>query len=395
MESGLEAKLLEVAYMMCDIPKLNWCVAHTLIGGVEMRSLVFNKLSLISVVVGLFVFSLNSTYADIVFISNRDSKAEIGTRESDIYVMDDHGINTHRVTTDLIYKTHPAWSPNGDRIAFSVELVNAGGREWEPQQTVELVVMDFSGKSQSQISDFKHLTAQPAWSPDGRSIAFASDYADGNFEIHVMDLSSGNVSQLTNSLAEVGGYASSPDWSPDGSKIVYALVLPGAGRHIYIIDINGKNTRPLVKDNKQELGITEHNTSPHWHPDNERILYRSATIRVEHKGNERVIQIADRGALVVRSEGNREALNLKIPDTLIFRGGCWGENGHSVFFTASKSEEHKEETDIYRYDMFSHEITNISNHPGMDFLPHWVEPAYSVYYVQKFATQWAKLKQIK
>ena len=358
-----------------------------------MRAVIFNKLRLILVAISFCIFSLTPIRADVVFLSDRDSSAPTGSRESDVYAMDDYGVNTRRLTTDLIYKSHPVWSPDGSQIAFAIELVKAGGKAWEPHQTVELFVMSANGSKQRQLTDYKHISVQSSWSPDGRSIAFTSDYAGGNFEIHVMDLDSGNVSQITNSFAEVGGYASSPDWSPDGSKIVYALVLPGAGRHIYITDVNGRNPRPLVKDKKQELGITEHNTAPHWHPDNERILYRTAKLRLEQKDNVQIIQIADRGGLVIRREGDREAQALKIPDTLIFRGGCWGENGDSVFFTASKSEDPVEETDIYKYHLFTHEITNISNHPGADFLPHWRRTSYAISTLGKFTTQWAKLKK--
>lgn len=77
--------------------------------------------------------------------------------------------------------------------------------------------MNSDGSRSRQLTEYEHLSTQPTWSPDGRKIAFASTHASG-LEIHVMDLASGHVSQITNSFAEVGGDASDPHWSPDSKK---------------------------------------------------------------------------------------------------------------------------------------------------------------------------------
>lgn len=353
-----------------------------------MRILIFIAIS--------FCIFLSTTIskAEIIFLSDRDGNAPTQVRESDVYVMNDYGGNLRRLTTDLIYKIDPVWSPDGSQIVYAIELIQAGGKEWEPQQTVELFRMQADGSRQRQITDFKHLAVHPTWSPDGRSIAFVSSHT-GNFEIHIMDLASGDISQLTNSLAESGGYASFSDWSPDGKKIVYSLALPGAGRHIYIIDINGRNPRPLVKDKQQELGLIHYNTGAKWHPDNQRILYRTAKLRVEHKGDLQIIKLADTWKFVIRREGVRGSETLKIPDDLIFHGGSWMDNGRAVLFSASKQGDPPQETDIYRYDIDTHKVTNLTNYPGKDFLADWVEPTYSVSTLGKFTTQWANLKQRK
>lgn len=329
--------------------------------------------------------------ADIVFLSDRDAGGQ--DRSADVYTMSDDGDNTRRLTTDLLYKSHPVFSPNGSQVVFAIELVKPGGWEWEPQQTVELFLMNSNGSSQRQLTEYKGLSTQPSWDPEGNRIAFTSTHS-GGLEIHIMDISTGVVTQITNASAEVGGTASDPDWSPDGRKIAYSLVLGGQGRFIYLTDINGKDSRPLVKDQKLEVGITEFNTRAKWHPDNEHILYRSSAFNIEEKDDVHVVKQAVKTRLIVRSENNREFSVLNIPEHLEFGGGSWAEDGNAVIFPAAIIlEDGIGNTDIYKYDMRTHQVTNISNHPSSDFLPDWTENAFSVPARNMIATQWSRIKK--
>ncbi len=356
-----------------------------------MRTFIFHKLNLIVVAFSFIILSPILVNADIVFLSDRDAGSQ--TRAADVYTMSDSGNNTRRLTTDSLYKSHPVFSPDGSQIAFAVELVKPGGKPWEPQQTLELFLMNADGSSAVQLTDYKHISTQPSWSPDGSRIAFASTHAHG-IEIYVMDIVSGDVTQLTNSFAEVGGTASDPDWSPDGRKIAYSLVVPGGGRHIYIIDINGRNPRPLVKDRKLELGVSAFDTSAKWHPDSEHILHRSSALRIERKGNVQFLRTVGITKLVIRRENDRGSTTLKIPENLEVGGGCWSENGKAVIFSgATKLENGIGKADIYRYDLSTHQVRNISNHAAMDFLPDWTETAFSIPTADMLTSQWSQIKK--
>ena len=152
----------------------------------------------------------------------------------DIYVIGVDGAGRRRVTTGggssiqpesvPIDDSEPAWSPDGSRIAFARGFDATGNgvfvqtcAEWSD---ILVVNVDVSDPSEVNLTNGEHGT-DPAWSPDGRRIAFASSRA-GNFDIYTMSSEDGSsVEQLTDDeWAEAD-----PSWSPDGSHIAYTAGL--------------------------------------------------------------------------------------------------------------------------------------------------------------------------
>ena len=91
--------------------------------------------------------------ATIAFTSNRD--APRGEGGSDIYVMDVGGANLRRITEDSSGYSRPAWSPDGKSIAFT---------SWRDGATnAEIYVMDANGGNQRNISNHPGVDSSPAW----------------------------------------------------------------------------------------------------------------------------------------------------------------------------------------------------------------------------------------
>lgn len=126
----------------------------------------------------------------------------------------------------------------------------------------ELMLMDYDGHNLRQVTHENSIVLTPAWSPDGRRIAFTS-YAAGNPDLYSVTLATGRRIFLS----DRPGLNTAPAWSPDGKHL--ALVLSRRGNsEIYLADAHGGNLKPLTSTR----GI---NTSPNWSPDGKKIVFTS------------------------------------------------------------------------------------------------------------------------
>jgi TolB protein len=80
----------------------------------------------------------------------------------------------------------------------------------------EVFVADGDGKNPRNLTNHPSFEGWPAWSPDGRQIAFAGN-RNANYQVFLMDSDGSNVRLLANTE----GRATVPRWSPDGGRIYF------------------------------------------------------------------------------------------------------------------------------------------------------------------------------
>ena len=100
--------------------------------------------------------------------------------------------------------------------------------------------MDADGGNVRRLTSDSAVDRMPAWSPDGKLIAFESD-RDGEGKIFVMNADGSNPHRVS---AQAGA-DSHPSWSPDGQQIVFHKTVLGHGQ-VYVMDADGSHTRRLT-----------------------------------------------------------------------------------------------------------------------------------------------------
>ncbi len=130
------------------------------------------------------------------------------------------------------------WSPDGRRIAFA-----AKGPEPPPSYSshTDIYVMNADGSGKRKLTHNERYNTEPAWSPDGRKIAFRST-RNGNRDIYVMNADGSGKRNLTRNPAQ----DRSPSWSPDGRRI--AFVSNRDGRlEAHVMNADGSGQRSLTQ----------------------------------------------------------------------------------------------------------------------------------------------------
>ena len=259
----------------------------------------------------------------IVFTSNRDNT------DDELYMMDYDGHNQTRITFNKVKDYMPAWSADGKNIAYT---------SYRLTKAALFILNPFEGT----ITEVQNIGTNyaPAFSADGKWLAFCSTIEEGNAEIY---LTSGDGKMKPRKLTYTKAADTAPSWSPTSRELAFTSDRGGTPQ-IYIMDAEGSNVRRV------SFGGTYHD-APAWSPTGDMIAYVS-----------RVDQIFDIYILNLRSNQI-----IKLTESFARNESpCWSPDGRHLIFTSNRSGR----IQIFTIDYDGANLRRLTS-TGDNKLPNW------------------------
>lgn len=201
--------------------------------------------------------------------------------------------------------------------------------------------------------DVSEGSSSPSWSPDLSKITYAAELPDGNVDVFVVEVATGEKAQITSDPGRDTG----PTFSPDGTKIAFSSDRNGAETSIFVMNPDGSDPVQLTFHDDRD-------SSPDWSPDGERIVFRRRS-----NGNSDI--------WTMDADGSSQSFLVGGP------GGefdpDWSPDGTTVAFISDENGDF----DIWTFpaegiitigappSVAAAGATRITDHPGNEEYPEW------------------------
>jgi Tol biopolymer transport system component len=249
----------------------------------------------------------------------------------------------------------PAWSPDGRRLAFKTAQFGSN----------QLAVINADGSGETLLTrTFRFSEGQPAWSPDATKLLYRRTPENPlvqNGDTWVLDIA-GSAADPTQPVTQPvllrTGDERYPSYSPDGTQIAFRgdldLAEPSGDEEIYVMNADGTDVRQLTSN-------ADFDSAPSWSPDGTRILFERAPAGTFTPGTE----AQEKDIYVMRADGTQVRRLTDSPG--LDEGPEFSPDGTKIAFSSARDGQQE----IYVMNADGSNPRRLTDNPARDESPDW------------------------
>jgi Tol biopolymer transport system component len=273
----------------------------------------------------------------------------------DIYVTSLGGEAAHQLTFRRADDGQPAWSPDGRRLAFKTTQFGSN----------QLAVMNADGSGEALLTrTFGFSEGQPSWSADQKTLIYRRTrenplVQDG--DIWALDVEASKpdpTKPVTQLVLRMTGDERYPTFSPDGMQIAFRhgddLVEPSGDEEVYVMNADGTNVRRLTNN-------ADFDSAAAWSPDGRWLAFEHAPGETLTPG----VEPQEKDIYAMRPDGSDVRRLTDSPG--LDEGPVWSPDGTKIAFSSARDGQQE----IYVMNADGSDQRRLTSNPSRDESPDW------------------------